>query len=272
MPRPGLGHGAALGKCGQHAAVAVGAYGEPIGRFQQELARRRIDRRHRSLAENMQILLGHAKAVVRGKKIERLLVRCRTGHQVKRYSRPVPLGRGEDLFDMNLKQAFGPRRGRWETCPWDGRTPGGSPALPPPESRRLAPPQGPAARGRGLPPARSGSSRRPAEKPPAPPPARPVRGNCPDLAARQKASASAENRYAGFAGLAMPAARHPIVPKNSADAPGRVRAGLPAGRRSSRLPAHDHVRLDGLAGMIEVGAGVMHIKTNRVEFVAFGLG
>ena len=40
----------------------------------------------------------------------------------------------------------------------------------------------------------------------------------------------------------------------------------------TRLPAHDHVRLDGLGGMFQVGARVVHIEANRVELVAFGLG
>ena len=100
----GVGHGAALGKRGQHAAVAVGAHGQAIGRFQQELARCRIDRRHRALAEDVQVFFGHPEAVMRGEETERLLVRRRTGHQVERYPHPVPLGRGQDLFDMNLKQ------------------------------------------------------------------------------------------------------------------------------------------------------------------------
>ena len=94
-----------LGKRGQHPAVAVGAHGQAIGPFQQELARCRIDRRHRALAEDVQVFFGQPEAVLRGEESQRLLVRRRTGHQVERDPHPVPLGRGQDLFDMDLKQA-----------------------------------------------------------------------------------------------------------------------------------------------------------------------
>ena len=85
--------------------MAVGAHGQAIGRFQQELACRRIDRGHRTLAEHVQVFLGHAEAVVRREETERLLVRRRASHQVQWNPHTVPQGRGQDLFDMNLKQA-----------------------------------------------------------------------------------------------------------------------------------------------------------------------
>ena len=44
------------------------------------------------------------------------------------------------------------------------------------------------------------------------------------------------------------------------------------GGSCSRLPAHDHVRLDRFAGMFQVGARMVHVKANGVELVAFSLG
>ena len=41
---------------------------------------------------------------------------------------------------------------------------------------------------------------------------------------------------------------------------------------ADRLPAHDHVRFDGSAGPLEVGAGVLHVEADGVDFVARGLG
>ena len=230
----GVGHGAALGKGGQHAAVAVGAHGQAIGRFQQESARRRIDRRHRALAEYVQVFFGHPEAVVRGEERERLLVRRRTGHQVERNPHPVPPGRGQDLFDMDLKQACGRRRGRSETCPWDGRTPGGSPALRRPGSRRPARPPGPADPGRGLLPARSGSSMRPAGRPRAAA-ARKARSRKLPWSCRWAIQLLDQREIdaADLPGqrLSLPGVQ--AVPRNPADVPARTGAGLPADRRCS---------------------------------------
>ncbi len=100
----GVVHGAALGKGGQHAAVAVGAHGQAVRRFQQELARCRIDRRHRPLAEDVQVLCRQPEAVVGGKELDRLLVRRRAGHQIQRNPHAVPSRRGQHLLDVDLKQ------------------------------------------------------------------------------------------------------------------------------------------------------------------------
>jgi hypothetical protein len=38
------------------------------------------------------------------------------------------------------------------------------------------------------------------------------------------------------------------------------------------LPAHDHVRFDGLARAFQIGAGFFHVQPNGVYFVAGRLG
>ena len=100
----GVGHRAALGKRGQHSAVAVGAQGQAIGGVQQDLAGGGIDRRHRALTENVKVFRAQAETVVRGQETERLLMRRRTGHQVQRYPHAVPPGHGLQLLDVDLKQ------------------------------------------------------------------------------------------------------------------------------------------------------------------------
>ena len=37
-------------------------------------------------------------------------------------------------------------------------------------------------------------------------------------------------------------------------------------------PAHHHVRFDRLAGLLQIGAGFVHVEANRMDLVAFGLG
>lgn len=38
------------------------------------------------------------------------------------------------------------------------------------------------------------------------------------------------------------------------------------------LPAHDHIRLDCFSGLFEIGSGLLHIESDRVNFVSGGFG
>ena len=90
--------------------MAVGAQGEAVRGVQQHLARRRVDRRHRPLAEDVQVFFRQAESVVPPEKRDGFLVGGRAGHQVQGNPRAVASARGDDLLDVDLKQRLSRHR------------------------------------------------------------------------------------------------------------------------------------------------------------------
>ena len=86
------------------AAVAVGAEEQLVFRGQQQLAGLRVDRRHRALAENNQVVFGKPEPLVLVEEIDLLVVRDGAGHHVDRHRRAVATGCGERLFQMDLQE------------------------------------------------------------------------------------------------------------------------------------------------------------------------
>ena len=76
------------------------------GRFQQHAAAFGIDRGHRPLAENEQVVLGQSETLVGGEKRHGFVVRGGAGHQIERNPHAVAPRGGHDLLDVNLEERF----------------------------------------------------------------------------------------------------------------------------------------------------------------------
>ena len=254
-----------------------GLDGQAARGFQQHPAGRGIDRRHRPLAEDVQVLFGQAEAIVRGEESRRS----------RRASPGWSSGRAESArraaaprrrsFRRGSERATGRRRGPMGNMPLGWSNPR---RVPCPPATRITP-TCPAAEGlaaaRGGPRSRREAVLRTSKRNAGGGPARrPARGNSPW-------SCPAPDRAAGAKSRSMPADLPasdsrpwgvnpcPNASKMFLLAVGRRIAKASVASAHRTLPAHDHVRFDRLAGVFQVGAGVLHVEANGVELVARAL-